>query len=211
MAITEGTKLEISVEAALYSQQVMNVWTYEVGGTFSGISAGSVAHAYWNHVKTTYRALVSTEFGPTFTRVLVKDLSDPTGDYGEYGVPVNERAGTRSATGVQGMPGFAAAGVRLTVATRVTRPGQKRFPFLLEDDSAGYGLTSGFTTLVNALMTAATVSVTLGAPALGMDLNPIVVRRDPTTGAVTAFQQVTGFAINPNTTSQVSRKIGRGS
>jgi hypothetical protein len=210
MAITEGTLLRVSLSGLIYNQLVMNVWTYEVGGTFSGIEAGAVANAWWQRVKTPYRALVGTAFGAVFSKVIVADMENPLGDYGEYAVPVAERSGTRSNGSENGMPGFVAAGVRLSVATRVTRPGQKRFPWLMENDSAGSGLESGFSTLVATLMDAATVNVTLGAPALGMDLNPVVVRLDPATGLPVAYQPVVGYSINTSTTSQVSRKIGRG-
>jgi len=210
MAITEGTLLQISVNYTLYLQQMMNVWTYEVGGTFSGITAGAVANAYWQRVKASYRGLISTDFGAAFSKVVVADASDPTGDYGEYSIPSSERTGTRSTSSSNGMPPFVAAGVRLAVATRVTRPGQKRFPGLMESDSAGENVDPGFITLVNAIMDAATVSVTLGSPALGMDLNPIVIKRDPATGSVLATEPVTGYTVNTRSTSQVSRKVGRG-
>lgn len=210
MTITEGMLLRVSMQGLLYNQLVMNVWTYSVAGTFTGVEAGAVAQAWWNHVKTPYRALVGTAFGAAFTRVIVADMEDPTGDYGEYAVPTAERPGTRSNGSENGMPGFVAAGVRLTVATRVTRPGQKRIPWLMENDSSGSGLESGFSTLVSTLVTACTTIPSLGAPALGMSLQPVVVRLDPATGLPTANQNVTGFSINTSTTSQVSRKIGRG-
>lgn len=210
MAITEGTKLRVSLVGAWYDQLVMNVWTYQVGGTFSGISAGAVAEAWWNHVKDEYRAMVASGYGNAFERVIVADMDNPAGDYGDFSIPTAERVGTRSAGSAQGMPPYAAAGVRLSVATRVTRPGQKRFGWLLETDAAGPGLDPVFAGLVADVMDAATVGVTLGAPALGMDLDPIVVRLDPVTGLPVAAQSVTGYAINTNTTSQVSRKIGKG-
>jgi len=211
MAITEGTLLEVTLDGLFGTTQVMNVWQFEVGGTFSGITAGSVANAWWQHMKSSYRALVSDGSGPAFTRVKVRDLSDPTGDYGEYAVPTNEQAGTRSTAGSEFLPFFNAAGARLTVGTRVTRPGQKRFPWLVETDSQSGVLTATPTTLVNNILDAAIPTLTLGAPALGMDLNSIVVRKDPATGEVTAYQPVTGWAINPYVTSQVSRKRGKGS
>lgn len=211
MAITEGTKLEISLEGRWVTDTVMNVYQYEVGGTFSGISAGAVANAWWQHVKSAYRAIVTSASDVAFVRVLCKDLSDPSGDYGEYSIPTAEAAGTRSASGIQFLPHFNAAGVRLSVATRVTRPGQKRIPWLLEDDSQSGVLSSGMTSLLTTLFDAIIPDFTLGAPALGMDLNAIVVRKDPTTGLVTAYQPVTGYSINPYVTSQVSRKPGQGS
>lgn len=211
MAITEGTLLEITVDGLFGSTQVMNVWQFEVGGTFSGINAGQVANAFWQHVKNEYRAIVSNGSGPAFTRVLVRDLGDPLGEYGEYAVPTAEQAGSRNAAGSEFLPAFNAAGVRLTVDTRVTRPGQKRIPWLVETDSQSGAITATPVALINALMDKVIPNFTLGSPAAGMDLNCIVVKKDKTTGAVLAYQPVTGWLINPYITSQVSRKVGRGS
>lgn len=211
MAITEGTLLQMTVAGFMYSQQVMNVYTYEVAGTFSGITAGAVANAWWNHVKTPYRALASTVFGVAFDKVIVRDMGDPLGEYGEYAIPTAERTGSRDTGATNGMPGFVAAGVRLGVGTRVTRPGQKRIAWLTETDSAGTALDAGFASLVNTLMAAAISNITLGSPAVGMALHPVVVRVDPTTRLPVAHQPITGYAVNTFTTSQVSRKVGKGS
>lgn len=210
MAITENTKLQMSVFARFHGQLTMNVWYYNVSGTFSGIGAAAVAEAWWQHVKAAYRGLVDVAFSTTFEKVLCVNVSESLGEYGEYSIPTAERVGTRVVAGAVGMPPFVAAGARLAVGTRTTRPGQKRFGWVLESDSSGPSLGSEYITLANALLAKAAAQGTLGAPALGMILDPIVARLDPTSGLVTAWQNVTGYTVNPTTTSQVSRKMNRG-
>lgn len=211
MAITEGNLLEVAVKQTAFQQQILNTWTYQVTGTFSGISAGAVANAYWQAVKATYRGVIADQYNPYFSAVSVRVLDDPLGDYGEYSVPTGERAGTRSAGTGDLAPVFLATGVRLTVDTRVTKPGQKRFGGLMEGDLTNGVVSGSVVAAIDALMTVAAIgTLTLGSPALGMDLLPVVVRRNPTTGLPTASQAITGYLVNIQVTSQNTRKIGRG-
>lgn len=211
MAITEGNLIEVVVKQTAFQQQILNTWTYEVTGTFTGISAGAVANAYWQAVKATYRGIIADAYNPYFSAVSVRVLDDPLGDYGEYSVPTGERAGTRAGGTGDLAPVFLATGVRLTVDTRVTKPGQKRFGGLMEADIANGVIASPVITAIDALMSVAAVgTLTLGSPALGMDLLPVVVRKDPNTGLPTASQEITGYLVNIQVTSQNTRKIGRG-
>lgn len=211
MALTEGDLIEVVVKQSAFQQQVLNVWQYEITGTFTGITAGAVANAYWQAVKATYRAVIADAYVPFFEAIAVRQLNDPLGDYGEYSIPSGERGGTRSTGTTDLAPVFLATGVRMTVDTRVTRPGQKRFSGLMDSDVTNGVVGSGVLTAIDALMAVAGVgTLTLGSPALGMDLLPIVVRKDPTTGLPTAYQEVTGYTINIQATTQNTRKIGRG-
>lgn len=210
MAITTGSRVTVAVNYALAGQQFMNVYNYIVLELVGTPTAGDYAQAWWNHVKTNYRALCSAYFGDAFTSVRVTETGNSTtGEYGEYAVPVGERAGTRSYSSGEALPTFVAAGVRLIVATRSTRPGQKRFPFLMEADVNGAGLQSGYSTILATLMGTLTANMTLGAPAAGVVLVPSVVGLNAD-GTIRTSQVVTGYSINSNVTSQVSRKIGRG-
>lgn len=210
MAITEGSLLEITLKGSVYSQTLMNVWQYEVGGTFSGIDIVSVASAWWNHVKTAYRGVATATYTEAFQSVYIRQLDDPSGEYGEYAIPLAEQAGTRSAGSSSEGQTFTSMGVRLTVGTRVTRPGQKRLWGFNEADYSGPYFNAGAVTAGQTLMDVMSANMTLGIPALGMDLNPIVTRKDPATGAVLAHQPVVGYVINTLVTTQNSRKLGRG-
>ena len=211
MAITTGSLVEVSLNMELYGQRIMNVWQYRADPVLGSPSAAEIGAAWWGAVKTPYRALCNSGFGSVFRSVRVRELNDPTGAYGEHAIVSGEQAGTRTvAAEGQIVTTFVAAGVRLAVESRTTRPGQKRFPFITESDLNSNEIGSAFQALVVTLMNTMASSITLGSPAVGTVLLPIVVRKDAT-GAVTANQEVTGYVINTNATSQVSRRFGRGS
>jgi len=210
MAIAADSLIEITlVQSFLSANAALNVFQYEVGGSFGTSSATDWAHAWWNHVKTTYRLICSANASP-FRYVRVRELNDPAGDYGEYAIPTGEWPGTRTPPAADWLPMFVNVGVRLAVATRATRPGQKRFTYLTESDCDGTYVGSGYSTALDNLMQVLAADMTLGAPVAGGLLHPIVTRKNPATGEVTAYQAVTGYIINNTVTSQVSRKVGRG-
>nr|CRY95698.1 hypothetical protein [uncultured prokaryote] len=210
MAISTGSRISISLSQVSAGQVQMNVWDYVVLELVGTPTAGNYAEAWWNHVKDDYRAIALAAWGSTFTAVKVTELGNPTGDYGEYAIPAGERAGTRtSPTDADAMPSYTAAGVRLGVSTRATRPGQKRIGFLTQSDVLGNDLQAGFNALLVTLMDTMKTNMTLGSPAAATVLVPSVVSLNAD-GTIRTSQVITGYAINQHVTSQVSRRYGRG-
>lgn len=210
MAITTGSRISISLIMNLHQQEVMNVWSYNVLELVGTPTAVNYGEAWWNHVKSAYRALAIAGFGNVFRSVRVVELGNSTGEYGEFPIPTGEQAGTRTnPTDAEFTPLFTAAGIRLTVGTRLTRPGQKRIPFLTQSDVVSQDLTSGFVTLLNSLMAVMKANMTLGAPAAGVVLVPSVVGLNAD-GTIRASQVITGYVIDTVATTQVSRRVGRG-
>jgi hypothetical protein len=210
MAIEAGMLIEISLVVSFDSVQVYNVWAYEVGTTIAELPADEVAAGWWNTVKGVYRATVRSSSGFFFKSVVVREMNNTTGALAEWTIPTSEQLGTREGVSTsEFMPQFNAAGARLTVGSRLTRPGQKRISGLLEVDNVSGRLEAGYITIMNALFDAMTTDITLSTPAVGMVLWPSVFSKD-VTGAVVAHQPVIGYVVNPNVTSQVSRKLGRG-
>lgn len=210
MAITLGSLIEITNVGRIDNQTVMNVWQYQVDGSAFLVEPVQIAEAWWNHVKTAMRNIPTVLYLQAFTSVRLLELNNPTGDFAEYAVPPGEQAGTRTSLGTaEGQPSFIAPGVRLTVGTRATRPGQKRLYGTVEGDQNGGNWQGFLIDAVNSLMDVMTEPMILGAPAATIVLNPIVTRKDAS-GAVTAHQPILGYATNPVVTSQVSRKVGRG-
>lgn len=210
--IDVGSHLEISMVMRVFEQQCMNVWTYRVVGSLAGTpTATQVGEAWWNHVKAAYRALASTAFLGAFQSVRVREMFNSSGALGEYPIPLAEQAGTRTPpTQGEGMPLFNAAAARLTVATRATRPGQKRFPFLLEQDSSGNQLQAAFAALVNTLLIAAEGEIVLGAPVATMTIQSEIISKSDNPETLIEAQDTTGYVIATNVSSQLSRKLGRG-
>lgn len=211
MGFSAGDLVEISVMGLNAGVTHMNVWQYQVAGSFSGVDAAALGEAWWNHVKTTYRAVAATSYTTLFQEVLVRELNDPTGEYGSYAIPSGEASGTRTPASETGLlPPWVAVGVKLTVGTRLTRPGSKRLSGLVElDNNAGY-VNGPVFAAAEALMNTMTGPLILGAPALGLDLDPIIARKAPD-GSVVAHQPVTGYIVSGLLSSQVTRRIGRGS
>ena len=210
MPFTSGTLIEISNVGELFGSETRNVWQYELESSLATVSAAQVGEAWWHHVKTGLRGIVTTNIGGCYRSVEVRELNNPAGELGSYGIPSGEWAGTRSPGTEAGilMP-FAAVGVRLDVGTRVTRPGQKRFAGLVEGDQNGGLIQAGVQTAVEAAMDTMVAVMILGAPAATLTLRPVVCRKNAA-GVVTAHQNIEGYTINPNVTSQNTRKFGRG-
>lgn len=210
MAIATGSKIAITLVMGAYNQVQMNVWGYNVLELVGTPTAAHYAEAWWNHVKTNYRGLCSVGQGNVFRSVRVLELGNPTGEYGEYAIASGEQPGTRAnpTDGDIDAP-HSAAGVRLTVSTRLTRPGQKRIGFLTQSDTANGVLGAGYITGLNALMGTMTANMTLGAPAAGVVLVPTVISLN-SNGTIRTSQAVHGYVINQYVTTQNSRKFNRG-
>ena len=210
MAIALGSKIDITLNYAISNVQMRTVFSYLVFELVATPGAVQYAEAWWNHVKGTTRALFGSGIGDIFSSVTVRELNNAAGELGEWDIPTAERAGTRSApTQNNLMPYFVTAGARLTVGTRLTRPGQKRMSGLYEEDNASGYLQPAYKALLASWLNVITNPLTLGAPAAGVVLSPQVFRRD-VTGAVIAEQPVVGYVINNNLTSQNTRKYGKG-
>ena len=212
MAIT-GDALNIILRYTMLGQKCQTGQIYTPGGAaFLTANCDAVGAAWWANVMTEWRALIiddETQF--TFDSVVVEELNGSLG-LGEFAIPIGERSGTRDGTGYGGlMPPYCAVGVRLTVATRATRPGQKRFPGLTEADVDGNIVGAEFLGLVEDLTVHYDQNITLGAPVALGTLTPKIVHFPTVNKPAYAEQDVQGHVINPNITSQVSRRYGHGS
>lgn len=209
MTIHVSSLCEIDLSMIHIGQSCHMVYQYYCQNVPAGVTAVQIAEGWWNHVKASHRALASVTLGNVFVSVKIRELNNAAGDYAEYDIPVAEKVGTRANPGGDLLPPNLATGVRLVVGTRETRPGQKRAPFMFEADQASGANSATWMALVNTWAGVITNTMTLGAPAALTELRPIVVGKDAT-GFVVRDQFITGFLVNPNTTTQNSRKIGRG-
>lgn len=212
MAIT-GDALLITLRFTLWDQNCQTGQFYTPGGAaFITANCDGVAEAWWNDVKAAWRDLLSVgDTSARFVSVLCEEFNG-LGGLGEFAIPTAESGGTRVVDPASSlMPPYCALGVRLTVPTRTTRPGQKRLPFMMETDVEGNVVGAGFITQAEAVAVVYSSTRTLGAPVALGTLTPKIVSRDPVTGSITAAQDVGGYVVNPYITSQVSRRRGHGS
>src|SRR5215211_4867806 len=187
MAIT-GDALLINLRFIYWNQRCQTGCFYTPGGAaFITANCDGVAEAWWNDVKEAWRGLLTEgDTSAEFVSVVVEEFNG-LGGLGEYAIPVAEKFGTRDPVGATDlMPPFVAQGVRLTVPTRATRPGQKRLPFLMESDVVGNAISPAYQELAAEVAVVYSSTRTLGAPVALGTLTPKICARDPVTGAITA-------------------------
>lgn len=210
MALVDA-HIEMILRYTYLDQQCENTFMYFTeGAVFVGVNAPQVAEAWWNDIKTTFRAMVTDDVSVArISSVICRNLVSG-GELGEFAIPPGEQAGTRTGlSGIEPAASYNAVGFRLSVGNTTTRPGQKRIPFMYENDLERNQVAFAFYTLVDAFASHIDGPLTLGAPvALGV-LQP-VVGGTIVGGFPTVYQDVIGHVTNPSLTTQVSRKKGRG-
>src|SRR5664279_3094651 len=151
MAITSGL-VKVILRYTFLSQKCETIGYYAPGGAaWLTANAAQAAQAWWNDVKTAWRAIVPNSSDALFDSVFFEEVGGGL-QYGEYAIPAGEVFGTRVATGLGDfMPAYVAVGCRLSVTTRATRPGQKRFPFAMEGDNVNGVVQAPFLALIETL------------------------------------------------------------
>lgn len=205
--------IKITIRYEYLGEQCENVgWYFGGGAAFVTATMLQVLEAYWNDVKAAWHALAYNSLGINSINSILGETIGGSLEFAEFAIPEDERVGDKT-TGTAGsaLPGTLAGAVRLTVGTRVTRPGQKRAPFIGEEEIVGNDLEAAYLTQLSDWGETWSQTRTLGAPAATAVLVPNVVSIDRSTGDILARQDVTGQIINPYASSQVSRKRGHGS
>lgn len=209
MAFANDDVYQISVVGSYGTKPAVNVWYVRVVfASDPGITAPQLGEAFWNHVKAEYRQVATTNWATAFTEIRVEQCDVPAGMYGLYSVPLGEQPGLRvgGTTGQESpLPIFNAAGARLNVGSKLTRPGQKRFYGLAEGDSAAGTLQAPARAAVIALGAKMTSTMILGAPALLTELET-VVRKTAPLDVASPNQRVVSMSVPVTVRSQVSRR-----
>jgi hypothetical protein len=201
MAIT-AAHIKVVFRYVYMGQNCANIQYYATNGAaFLTASMEGVLEALWNDVKGSLRALTPDS----------QSLAEWGGlAFAEYAVSGAERLGTRASGATsEWMPSFVAGGFRQTVGTRLTRPGQKRFPFVRENDVDQNNMAASYLTPLEQVAIHFTDDIVLGAPVATGVLTP-VVGGTVVAGVPTVFQDIIGYVLDNHVTSQVSRKLGRG-
>jgi len=206
-----GEHIKITYRYVWQSQECQNTQYWTPGGAaFLTADMIQVLEAYWNNLYPILEPLMpaSSAVG-SFISLLGEEIG--TGNqFAEFAVPLDEQQGSRSGLTDDTVPAaFNAFGFRQVVGTRLTRPGQKRFPWMAENDIDGNELDASFIDLITPLADHFSNTVILGAPVATGVLVP-VIGGTVVDGEPTVWQDVTGAIINQDVTSQVSRKKGRG-
>ena len=77
----------------LQAQENSNVFYYYFGGGgfLNNATIPQMAEAWWNHVKTAYRAIYPTTFVEIFQEIKIVELDNPSGDLGTGYPPPNKQ------------------------------------------------------------------------------------------------------------------------
>lgn len=206
-----GEHIRITYRYEWQGQQCQNTQYWTPGGAaFLTADMIQVLEAYWGEIQPLLAPLMPSNGAlGRFVSLLGEEIG--TGNqFAEFPIPPAEQVGTRSGLTDDNIPAsFNAWGFRQTVGTRTTRPGQKRFPWFAETDIEGNELEADFFALAEPLAEHFSEIVTLDVPVLTGVLTP-VVGGTVVGGEPTVWQDITGYVLNPDVTSQVSRKKGRG-
>lgn len=192
-------------------QQCQNIQYWRpTGAAFLTATMLGVLEAYWNDLQPTLEPVMSTSSSVNrFVSILGEEVGGG-GSFAEYSVPSAQQVGTRAGLTVpNAAPSYVNWGFRQTVGTRTTRPGQKRFPFVADSDMDGNAVVVGAFLLWEPLAQHFSDTVFLGAPVATGVLEP-TVGGTIVANVPTVWQDITGYVLNPNLTSQVSRKAGHG-
>lgn len=208
MTLTVGQVVRITDEQVLSSQQVINVYFYEITGIAPGdpLEIEEVSQGWWDAVKATLRACQA----PSLQHISVTaEALGGDKDFHEYTIPPGERAGTSGFIGQQS-PTFESYSFTLVPATRQTRPGSKRIAGVNTDAVGDFGQV-----VPSQLAILEDFADVLGAPVnvgvLGTsEISPIIYR--PSDGINPPVKNpVVGVRVVSRVTTQNTRKIGRGS
>lgn len=205
-------QIKITYRYEYLGQQCQNTQIWRTNGAaFLTATMLGVLEAHWNDLYVTLQDAMSTSATVNrFVSLLGEEIGGG-GSYAEYAVPTGEQVGTRAGLTVgAAAPSYVSWGFRQTVATKVTRPGQKRFPFVADADMDGNAVVSGSFANWEPIAIFFSQPDLLGVPVATGELVP-QVGGTAVGGIPTVFQDITGYVLNPNLTSQVSRKIGHGS
>lgn len=208
MAITTSSILRITIFQTYQLQQVLNVFHAKQTAGAASDTALEVLRGFWDEIKNDWQNAMPNNAAMSTYRILLEDLVAPH-DFADYSIPTGERSGARTVSGNL-LNSFSAASVKITTATREVRPGGKRITGLSEDIVDGQLLAGSYVTLLNTLFSTIEAGWDALAPGSGSyDVGVYGVGRPA--APPLKFRQMNGFEVSPYVSSQVSRKIGRGS
>lgn len=206
-----GPHIKVSYRYTFLGQQCQNVQYYTIGGAaFATADMIQVLEALWDNQQEVLRELTPANLTLASWDSLLGEEIGGLGGYAEYAIPDAERIGLRAGTTDSDLlPPFNAFAFRQSVGTRATRPGQKRFPFVTEEDMSVGVLNATGLGIITPVAEAFSTQRVLGVPVATGVLTP-VVGGTVVDGVPTVWQDVTGFVVNAYVSSQISRKVGRG-
>ena len=206
MPVQTGDYVVIRDYQTLFQQQVLNTYTLRIA-SFTGASTyQNMLEAFEQTVVAAVTPLQVPDL--VHTRLEVDNLTNGL----EFAAVDISVPGTSTPTDPS--PPMVAVSIRMTRATKITRNGYKRYAGLHEGQYSEGVLNAGALTPWQA-----NVANLIGAPfgytsgtIYSFGFEPVIIGRDTATGAydLSRVNEVTGAVVQPNVTTQNTRKYGRG-
>jgi len=204
MTIAQNDVVQLTVHQSYGGSNLVNCFTYQNLNVLAS-TAEELAEAFWNYVKDDWMDAVSSDL--KFSRVELTSYGEDQ-DVATFTIPVGETEGNRGS--ILSAPDFVAASVRLDRASRVTRPGFKRFCGVAEEDYEFPGsLTSGGIAVWSPFVALLDDQIDFG-PLNADSIKPVIYSPPNSRHEGIIVQAVTAAVLMPRVTTQNSRKLGRG-
>ncbi len=204
MAISIGDLIRFTVFQTLYSENIQNIWYYEVNNMNGVAGLSNLVTAFIDDLISDWTPVVTEDV--IFDRLLAENLTNGL-DFEDVGLDFTgdlALVAANSATAVS---------MKLNVSTRETRPGGKRISGIPEDRISG----NTFIKTVEA-WNVFEAGVGLGIswvdspPDNSIFAAPMVIGTDPITKKLDLerFQRINNGDVRSTVTTQASRRAGHG-
>lgn len=209
MTVLYNQLARVIARGSNYGQRFENVYWYRNDDIITTWEPQQLAETFLAEVIIPVRNCQFTSL--SYDSVTVENLD---GDRSFFELSVDPVVYHGILTGGDGASPLLAMGIKLTVGSRIVRPGHKRLGGVSESMmAAGGGLTSG---QLGLLAAAADAIVTVLSPVTLGNATPVIVGFPHPAGEHSAARPdrveaiITGYTLQTNVTTQNSRKIGHG-
>lgn len=208
MAVTNGDIFRMTISGMNGNKPVKQVSHWRVNNATAVDTAWTtLAESMWRHFREEVRAFPTTAYTELFQTVRLDTVNKPIGEFGEFGIPLTERSGTRAAgTASEKLANFLCAPIKLLVGTKATKSGSKRLAGLVEGDVNANNIVPALFEHLADIGAKYSTEADLGAPTIGVRCQPVIFRDGKGVGP-SISQDVTGFAIPLSLTTQKTRQV----
>lgn len=203
MAIDENDLIKLTHKYTQKNVVMMNVYWYRAGPVTGVVVERYVAEEFAEHQMAWINDIQALDVENI--SVLVENW---TGGFAYFEKDVSGSFGT-----VVGQTGttFNAIGMKLVPTTRLVRPGGKRYGGIVEDWISGNEIVTPRPVAIDNLAVFMDGGLNVSNGGYAVTLHDVVVKRPAVRGVPPyTMVEVHEWIVNPNITSQVSRKAGRG-
>jgi len=205
MAIAVGDHIELVAHQTMFSQQILNVFHYQVVSIETTITYEDIFDAFDNQWNISLAPLLSTAL--ILDTLTARNLTNEI-DIADH---ISNFAGDVSG---ESLPPFMSYGFRFNRLSGITRHGYKRFAGVSESVVLGIGHNPSFNSVITAMSEALAEGLVRTGTAADFEMLPVIIGRtknenDTYELDLTRVNGVNGVAF-AGISTQNTRKVGRG-